>query len=217
MQTPVNLKLLTNLRHGIVRWSPGDSAWSEFRAMVPLALLGGFSMDAHIAVLAKNPTRWTTALDACYESGIKDWLGMRQMESCVLDSTEWPLFLLEYRAALSINPEPFEQNHPAQIVLKGMDEYVLWRTNLFGVHRPERLQLALLHIEHLPEGRAYDRELEIWHNASPRLRVEASPEIGAYYNLMQDPQILQWHLKNIKFADTTSYALPENLEQGASL
>lgn len=218
MQTPVNLKLLTNLRHGIVRWSPGDRAWSEFRAMVPLALIGGFSMDAHIAALAKTSSHWSTALNSCYEAGIKDWLGIRRAENCVLDKEDWRLFLLEYKAALCVSPESFENSHPAKLVFKAMEEIFLWRTDLFGTHLPHRLQLALLHIEHLPDSRyEYDKELEIWHKASPQLRVEASPEVGAYYNLMQDPQMLQWHLKNIHAPATPTYELPDHFEQGAVL
>ena len=217
MQTAVNLKLLTNLRHGIVRWSPGDTAWSEFRAMVPLALMSGFSMDIHVANLAALPSRWSTAVNSCYESGIKDWLSIRRVESCVFDSDEWPLFLLEYKAALCVSPNSFENSHPAKLVLKAMEEICLWRTDLFGTHLPQRLQLALLHIEHLPDSSVHDKELEIWHKASPKLRVEASPEIGAYYNLMQDPQMLQWHLKNIHAPATPTYELPDHFEQGAAL
>ncbi len=216
MHTSVNLKLLTDLRHGLVRWSPGDTAWSEFRSMVPLALMGGFSMDAHLASLAKLPSRWTSALESSYETGIKDWLGIRPAYTCAADKEDWPLFLLEYKAALSVSPDFFEEAHPAAIVLKAMEEYCLWRTNVFGAHHPQRLQLALLHIEHLPDSLAYDKELEIWNNASPEQRVQASAEIGAYYNLMQDPQMLKWHLKNIHATDTTSYPLPEHIEQGVS-
>ena len=185
--------------------------------MVPLALMGGFSMDAHVAELGRDPAGWSTAIDSTYEAGIKDWLTIRKADECVMDKNEWPLFLLEYKAALSLDPTSFEKSHPARLVLKAMEEYCLWRTHVFGVHLPQRLQLALLHIEHLPDSSAYDKELAIWHDASPQLRVQAAPEIGAYYNLMQDPQMLQWHLKNIHATDTASYALPEHLELGTSL
>ena len=186
--------------------------------MVPLALMGGFAMDAHVAALSQDRNRWANAIDSCYEAGINDWLRIRKADECVMDENEWPLFLLEYKAALCLDPTAFEKSHPARLVLKAMEEYCLWRTDVFGVHLPQRLQLALLHIEHLPpNSSAYDNELAAWQNASPQLRIKASPEIGTYYNLMQDPQMLRWHLKNIDAPDTTSYALPDNLELGASI
>lgn len=208
------LLLLSELRHQRVRenWGLGNQTqlWQDLRAMVPLALVGDFSLTKHIsAAAACDPANHL--LDA-FKSGIQDWFRERDLKSCLADSTEWPLWLNEYTQALTVPAEHFNRRTPAQLAADVFNEFHNLQDTpcqAFIINEPARLQVALLHIKHLPQdsGR-YVYDLALWVKASPELRERASPEIGPWYNLIQDEEMLRWRLINSHQLNTVSYALP---------
>lgn len=210
-----NTELLANLRHQRLpeRWATGSQAWRDLRAMIPLALVGNFSLEKHIAAIARYDDHGH--LPDCLKMGIQDWFRDRDVEHCLKEPGEWPLWLEEYTQALNLPSEHFKKDTPAQIVADAFDERHHLRhpfSQTFVINKPERLQVALLHIEHLPENTAlYEHDLKLWVKASPELREKAAPEIGQWYNLAQDEGMLRWHIKNLHSIDATSYDLPMNL------
>ena len=87
-----------------------------------------------------------------------------------------------------------------------------WRTDIVMVHREKRLQLALLHIDLLPQRSAlYDSEYKVWSTADTSAREQASPAIGQCYNIIQDDELLRWHLKNVHALDSAMYELPNDM------
>lgn len=208
------LRLLSELRHQRVRenWGLGNQTqlWQDLRAMVPLALIGNFSLTKHIsAAAACDPANY---LIGAFKNGIQDWFRERDLKSCLADSTEWPLWLNEYTQALTISAEHFNRITPAQLTAGVFDEFHNlrhWLSPTFIINEPERLQVALLHIKHLPQDtELYAYDLALWTKAAPDLRARASPEIGPWYNLVQDEEMLRWRLLNGHQLDTVSYALP---------
>ena len=210
------LQLLSELRHQRVQknWGIGNQTqlWQDLRAMVPLALVGNFSLTTHVSAAAAYDT--VGHLTDAFRNGIQDWFRERDLKSCLADPTEWPSWLDEYTQALTISAEHFNRRTPAQLTAGVFDEFHNLRHTLcqaFITNKPERLQVALLHIKHLPQDtEMYRYDLALWAKASPALRQRASPEIGQWYNLVQDEELLRWHLLHRHQLDTSSYALPDN-------
>ena len=147
-----------------------------------------------------------------FKAGIQDWFHERDLKSCLADSTEWPLWLNEYTQALIVSAEHFNRRTPAQLtadVFNAFHNLQNTPCQAFIINEPARLQVALLHIKHLPQdaGR-YAYDLALWAKAAPELRERASPEIGQWYNLVQDEEMLRWRLLNSHQLNTVSYALP---------
>lgn len=216
-----NTELLVNLRHQRLpeRWAMGSQAWSDLRGMIPLALVGNFSLTKHIAAIAQYDTH--DNLGDCFKVGIQDWFRLRSVAHCLKEPGEWPLWIEEYTQALKLPAEHFKKQTPAQIAAAVFDDWHHLQHSLsqtFILNKPERLQVALLHIEHLPQGSTlYEHELKLWAQTSPDLRQAASPEIGQWYNLVQDEGMLRWHLVNLHQINTTAYPLPENLNADAEV
>ena len=184
--------------------------------MIPLALAGNLSLTKHIDFIAgKCDAGDFHTLADIFKSGIEKWLVERNVKVCLADTMEWPLWLQEYKQALTVSPEHFKTEKPAQIVSNVFDTFHhLLHANpqTFIINKPERLQVALLHVEHLPQTSVtYKHELTVWAKATPELREQASPKIGQWYNLVQDEEMLRWHLLNLNTIDKTSYALPPDI------
>ena len=210
------LQLLYELRHQRVRehWGTGSQTqlWQDLRAMVPLALVGTLSLKKHISAAAAYDT--SIHLTDAFKNGIQDWFKERDPKICLADPTEWSLWLNEYTQALTISAEHFNRRTPAQLTADVFEDFHHLRhmfSQTFIINKLERLQVALLHIKHLPQDTAlYCYDLALWAKASPELRERASPEIGPWYNLVQDEEVLRWRLLNSHQLDTVSYALPGN-------
>lgn len=214
-----NTELLVTLRHQRLQpnWARSSLVWSDFRGMIPLALVGGFLLDKYITAITAS--QGTDNLADCFKTGIEDWFRLRSVVDALKEPGDWPLWMQEYKQALSVSPECFKRATPAKIAASVFSdwhnlEHPLSQT--FIANKPERLQVALLHIEHLPENtRLYEHELDFWAKASPELRLVASPEIGEWYNLVQDEALLRWHIHNRHTLNPTTYPLPDNLTPDA--
>jgi hypothetical protein len=182
--------------------------------MIPLALVGNFSLNKHIAAIAAYDEH--DHLAEVFKLGIQDWFRARDVTTCLEELSEWPLWLQEYKQALMVSSEFFKKKPPAQIAFGVFQErhYIVHpQSQTFVVNKPERLQVALLHIEHLPQTSPhYAHELDVWATASPGMREAASSDIGQWYNLFQDDNLLRWHLqKKGNAIAPESYALPHHM------
>ena len=210
-----HMQLLSYLRHQHVaeRWGSNTNVWGDFRAMVPMAFVGHFSLDKHIAAIA--PYDSFDTLPSCFKAGVQDWFRNRDLKECLSEPVQWSFWLQEYTNALTVSPEHFKKDTPGQVAADVFDSYHHLQhlySQAFILHKPERLQVALLHIEYLPQNTVfYQHELALWANAKPEFREKAVPKIGQWYNLVQDETMLRWHLKNAHQLDATVYALPAGI------
>lgn len=217
------MQLLSYLRHQYVdeRWGSSTHAWNDFRAMVPMALVGHFLLDKHIAAIAACDN--SDNLSSCFKAGLQDWFRNRDLKECLASPVQWLFWLQEYKNALTVSPEHFKKDTPGQVAADVFESFHYLQhlySPAFVLHKPERLQVALLHIEHLPQNTEfYKHELAFWVNAKPELREKAEPEMGSWYNLVQDETMLRWHLSNAHKIDATVYALPAGMapDSGAPL
>lgn len=209
------MTLLAQLQHGRVYWPIPRYAWADFREMVPLAIISGFSLDIHMADLGRYDKDGT--LETVFQSGVGDWMRGRPIEECLKSPELWQEWLQEYTRALTTTSAHFQQYTAQDLVTNVMQEYYLWNDATFLLNPVERLQLALAHIEHLPAQHTFAQEEKLrWSRATQENRVAANADVGAWYNLVQDESLLHWYLHNKGSLDPCVYKLPEGtFGQGA--
>lgn len=205
------MTLLAQLQNQRVHWAMPQYCWADFRDMVPMALIGNFPLNVHMEDLGKYDK--DGLLQSVYKSGVGDWMKGRSVEECLKSPQLWEEWKTEYYRALTTPSDYLQGPTSAQITCSVMREYYLWDST-FLLHPVERLQLALLHIQHLPVGDNFAKdELSLWSRAKPDTRLAANADVGAWYNLVQDETLLHWYITNKHSLNPTTYTLPENTSQ----